>query len=776
MAKKQSAKSESPIEAKDWWLTPKGRLQRLRDVLPKDIEADRENRNNFIADMKFIHEPGAQWDDYTRVKRSSGDKEIRPMYQDNRLRVTIKRIVNNMRANPAAGKVRPFEDGDKELADIREGLIRAIANQSNFESILDDASEYQVAGGYAAWGIEADYSDDTGVDQDLKIRQLRNPLCLHCDRFAYDLIGRDAGHWSLIDHISKEAYETRYPNKEVMSFDSDDNDNDWMDNEKVRIAEFWYRVPVKKTIYLLSDGKTIAADELDEAKGRGLTVLKSRDVDSYDIYSAIYSGEAELSKPTRWLGRFFPWVRIYGEYMVLDGQTRWYGAVRHAKDAQRGFNLMMTSAVEAVASQPVNQVWATAKQAEGLAQNWADAANKNLPFQLYNTDPSSPGPPQRVGAPEVPIAMMQLAQFMGESIKADTGIFDSSLGQQGNETSGRAINARQQQGEIATFNYPANRANGIKRTWEILNDAMPYYYDTPRSLRILGADDSDKFVRINDPDPVTRETLNDLSQGKFDIVMTVGPSFATKRQEAVEAYSQMAQSNPDLMQIAGDLIMKGMDLPYADEVAERIKLMLPPPIQQAINKDKKMPPEVQQAMMQVDQAMQQVQQKGQLVQQAAQEAQGEKADAEKAKADVQVAIANLKTQEAQFETKKAQFETLVANAKTELSGREQQVQAQAQQGEEAITGGEQAQAGALAEIQQAAAEFKQEAQQFLSHAAQIIAIATQTPLVIEKSGARTVRVKRVNGELVGQVIETDGPAKEIRVTRDDAGELIGTIQ
>jgi hypothetical protein len=722
----------------NWWGSPKTRILAVRERYKKAEEADRENRQAFVDDMKFIHEPGAQWDDYTKRQRTGPDgKEVRPMMQFNRARTTIKRIVNNMRANPAAGKVRGSEDGDKDTADVLEGLIRNIANQSDFDAIRDNAAEYQVAAGYAAWRITTNYADDTAFEQDIKIEGLRNPLCLFCDPHAYDITGRDATYWILTDKISKEAYKTRYPKAEPCDFEDtqfDDGDA-WEEDDKVRIAEHWWKQPVTKTIHLLSDGQSIDESELKEAQARGLQSIKSRTVQTHDLYSAIYSGDAELTPPQKWAGKHFPWVRIYGEYVCIEGKVTWFGLTRHIKDAQRAFNLSQTATVETIASSPINQVWATAKQAEGMAQHWADAVNKNLPFQVYNNDPNSPGPPVRVGGAPVPVALMQNSQIMGEEIKANSGIFDASLGAQSNETSGRAISARQQQGEIATFNYPANMGMGVKRTWEILVDLVPRIIDTPRSMRILGADDSEKYVKVNQPGP-NGEVINDLSRGKYDVVITVGPSFSTKRQEAVEAYSQMAQGNPELMQVAGDLIMKGMDLPYADEVAERIKMMLPPPIQQAINKDKPMPPEVQQAMMQVDQAMQQVQQQGQMVQAAAQEAQQEKAEAEKAKSEVQLAIANLKTEEAKFQTMvaKAQAEMAQKAADMQATGESAELETEKQQLSAQL-------AEALAIIQQQAADFMQQSIAVMAQ----IQEAQKPVIVTEAPKARIVAISKENG-------------------------------
>jgi hypothetical protein len=349
---------------------------------------------------------------------------------------------------------------------------------------------------------------------------------------------------------------------------------------------------------------------------------------------------------------------------------------------------------------------------------------------------------------------MQNAQMMGDEIKADSGIFDASLGQQSNETSGRAINARQVQGEIATFNFPANMAASIKRTWEILVDLIPKVIDTPRAIRILGSDDSDKYVRVNQPDE-NGNIINDLSRGKYDVVITIGQSFATKRQEAVDAYSEMGKSNPALMAVASDLIIKGMDLPYSDEIAERIRATMPPQIQALLNKDSQKSPEVQHAMMLADQAMQEVQQHGQLVEQASQEVATEKAAAEKAKADAQLQLANIKVAEANLATSEAQFKQLVAETQAKMSS--EQKDSDDINERESLSSELQA---ALAAIQKQAADIgAQYAEMFMQMAQQQ---PPPTVVVADPPRRKEVVVRRVNGELRGEIVEIPNTTETIQ--------------
>jgi hypothetical protein len=292
----------------------------------------------------------------------------------------------------------------------------------------------------------------------------------------------------------------------------------------------------------------------------------------------------------------------------------------------------------------------------------------------------------------------------------------------------------------------------------LLLDLIPKIYDTERSVRVLGTDGAERYARVNSFDPQTGEALNDLSRGKYDVTVTVGPSFSTQRQEAAETYIGLSQGNPQVMGVAGDLIFKSLDLPYADDMAERMRMMLPPQVQQMLqskdqNKGKPLPPEAQQAIMQAQQAMQMVEQQSQLVQQAAAEAEGMKAEAESAVSKLNVEQANLEAQYQRIVADLAKKEAALTMKEAGLVAKETQAgvddQSKAVEGErESLS----------QDFKAAVSELQAGVAQFMAQAAQTIMQMQQTsqPQVVVANEPRNkvVRVKRVNGELVGTVEET----------------------
>ena len=717
-------------------------LTTLRRRYKAATEADSLNRRESMEDMKFVNVPGEDWD--IIVKRERGID--RPMYSFPKLRISCKRVINDMRSNRPQGKVRGFEDADKDTAEVYEGLCRNIWNVSDGDSAIDSAAEYQVCAGIGAWRICTEYADDTAFDQDICIDRIANPYNLYPDPASQDLLYRDSEYWILTSRMGKEAYERKYKDADVVDWEGSefDDEDEWQDENTVRICEYWYKEPKQITIGLLSNGESVDLSTVNPADlmQMGIQVVRQRVVNTFQIKSCICSGDAILEGPTDWAGKNFPFVLIHGEHMVIDGKRRWFGLVRFAKDAQKAYNMARTAIAETIALAPQAKVWATPAQANGLAAQWSDAHKKNFPYMLYNPDPKAPGPPVRIGGADVPVALIQEAQIASEDIKSVTGIFDASLGNRSNEQSGIAIRARQSQGEIATFNYMDNMAKGIRRTWEILIDLIPKIYDTERSVRILGQDGAEKYKKVNTIDPQTGQAINDLSRGKYDVAITVGPSYATQRQEAVEAYTQIGQATPELYQFAGDIIFRNMDLPGAEQIAERLKLMLPPPIQASLAQDgqKPMPPEVVQAMQQVQQMQQQVQQHGQLVQAAEAELGQKSADVDKAISDLEV--------------KRAQFDADVAKQLAAITAKEAQLvlkQAQATS-EQATADVENERKTLSAEIQTALSTIQQQAADYMTNAAAVInnVHAAQQPVVHvhEAPKPKVVSISRVNGKLV----------------------------
>lgn len=562
----------------------------------KDCEqADGHNREAMEDDLRFLEGHG-QWDERIKAQREA---DGRPCLTINKLPQYVNQVANDIRQSRPSIKVRPVDDkSDPEKAKLLEGLIRNIEYTSKADQAYDTAGFYAVSGGFGAILVETAYSDDDSFDQDIRIKRVRNPMTVFIDPNSEEADGSDMQRALVTSLMPLKAFKKKYPKAAATSSVEGSEWADWFTSEAVRLAEYWTRDPVMRAIALLQDGSVVDADDADPA-----LIVSTRNAPSWRVTYRLCTGSEVLETKT-WPGKFIPIVPVYGEEIDINGKVYRRGLIRNAKDSQRMYNYWRTTATELVALAPKAPMLVTDRQIEGREQEWASANVSPRPYLTYTPDGQAPLP-QRIEPAGVPQGVFTEAQVAVDDMKSVTGIYDASLGARGNETSGRAILMRQKEGDNATFVYPDNVARAIAQVGRIVIDLIPKIYDTARMVRVLGEDGAEEIVGVNQPG--IEGLLNDLTIGKYDIVVQSGPSYATKRMEAAETMMQFVQAQPQLAPLIGDLIAKNMDWPGADKIAERMVAMLPPQLQALENKEEgqDIPPQLQ-AMMQ--QGMQQIQQ------------------------------------------------------------------------------------------------------------------------------------------------------------------------
>ncbi len=524
------------------------------------------------SDMEFAFLPDTQWDEWMAQTR-----EGRPMYTVNKLRQAMKQITNDQRQNRPQAKVRAVEDSDADLAEIRQGLIRNIDQTSEADRARDTAFQFAVGGGYGVWRVNYSYEDDGGFDMVIRKGEISNPYSVVFDPAAKSKDRRDA-RFAFVDSVwARSAFRERWPDAEMVSVDDCTAINqDWFQEEEVTVSEYWYKTKETYTLVLMSDGATYAEDEiadvLDEMAAAGVTVQRRRQAEREKVWQCIVSGAEILDGPNPWAGRFIPLVPVWGEILNLGGKETFFGAVRFGKDAQRMYNYERSTFIEVLADQPYSPFMAPAESVAGYESQWRSIKTKRPPVLFYKADAGLPngGKPSREPTAQFPAALAQAAAISSDDIKAATGIYDASLGARSNETSGRAILARQREGDVANFDYIDNLSYAMKYDFEITNDLISKIYDTERQIRIIGEDGAEKVIRVNQS-MVDQQTgrdvvLNDLSRGRYDIAVTVGPSYTTQRMEAAEAMMQLANDPSPLGMVAKYGFIKSLDVPGLEDV------------------------------------------------------------------------------------------------------------------------------------------------------------------------------------------------------------------
>jgi hypothetical protein len=523
-------------------------------------------------DMEFAFMPDTQWDEWMAQTRAG-----RPMYTVNKLRQAMKQITNDQRQNRPQAKVRAVEDSDADLAEIRQGLIRNIDQTSEADRARDTAFQFAVGGGYGVWRVNYGYEDDGGFDMVIRKEEIANPYTVVFDPAAKSKDRRDA-RFAFVDSTwARSAFREKWPDAKLVSVDDcDETHRDWFQEEEVTVSEYWYKTSETYTLVLMSNGASYdeaeIADVLDEMAQAGITVQRSRKATREKVWQCIVSGAEILEGPNEWAGRFIPLVPVWGEILNLGGKETFFGAVRFGKDAQRMYNYERSTFIEVLSDQPYAPFMAPAESIAGYEGQWQSLKTKRPPVLFYKADASLPnaGKPSREPTAQFPAALAQAAAISSDDIKAATGIYDASLGARSNETSGRAILARQREGDVANFDYIDNLSYAMKYDFEITNDLITKIYDTERQIRIIGEDGAEKVIRVNqamvDQQTGREKVLNDLSQGRFDIAVTIGPSYTTQRMEAAEAMMQLSNDPSPLGMVAKYGFIKSLDMPGLEDV------------------------------------------------------------------------------------------------------------------------------------------------------------------------------------------------------------------
>jgi hypothetical protein len=556
----------------------------------------------------------------------------RPCLTVNKLPQHVRQVTNDQRQNRPSGKVIPADDhADVEVAEIFNGMVRHIEYISDADVAYDTACENQVSYGEGYIRILTEYCDENTFDQDIKIGRVRNSFSVYMDPTIQDPTGADAKWCFVTEDIARADYERMYPDSAPITTlqtlgVGDQNLSQWLTEDTIRVADYYYLDYDRATLNLYPGNVTAFEGTPEDKQLKAIygKPKRSRESDRVKIKYCKINGY-EILEERDWAGKYIPVVRIVGNEFEVDGRLYVSGLVRNAKDAQRMYNYWVSQEAEMLALAPKAPFIGYGGQFEGYENQWKTANTNNWPYLEVNPDVTDGAGsmlplPQRAQPPMASSGLLQAKSGASEDIKSTTGQYNASLGMGSNERSGKAILARQREGDVGTYHYGDNLARGVRHIVRQLVDLIPKIYDTQRVARIIGMDGETKMVKI-DPsqeEPVKKIMQDDIvidkiynpNVGKYDVVVATGPGYATKRQEALEAMAQLLQGNPSLWAVAGDLFVKNMDWPGAQEMAKRFAKTIDPKLMEDGDK----PPELQAAEQQIQAMGQELDQLHQMLQ------------------------------------------------------------------------------------------------------------------------------------------------------------------
>lgn len=585
-------------------------IQEALERFQESQEGDDFNRSAYEEDVKFSR-LGDQWTINGKDYKAERLKEGRPALTINKLPSFIRQVVNESRQSKPAIKVSPVDNGaDVATADVITGLIRSIERGSSADVAYDTAIEHAVTGGVGYFRIGIEYSHPDSFDMECVIKRIPNPLMVHRDVDSMEFDASDWNYGFISQFYTEDEFEKAFPDADPVSFNAgsgNDLMSSWIEDEKIRVAEYWLREQKQRDLILFkgaSEIRPIREDQLPllakaaaEAGGidvsgikddelvqfwiqtMGLEEVRRRTVDYYEVTRRLINGQ-EVLKEEPWPGSMIPICPVYGDEVVIDGRRHLRSLTRDARDAQSMFNFWRSASTELVALAP-RAPWIGPEGfvPEGKEDLWQTANTRSHAYLEYN--PAAGGAPQRQPFAGVPGGALQEALNASDDMKAIIGIYDSSLGARSNETSGRAIMARQREADVSNFHFLDNLSRAIRYAGQILVEVIPSVYSARQTIRILGEDQTEKVIKLTqedgggviNPETGDRELYN-LSVGHYDVTVSTGPSYATQREETREVLMELMRQVPGSAEFIGDIFLKYMDFQGADEVAKRLNMLL----------------------------------------------------------------------------------------------------------------------------------------------------------------------------------------------------------
>lgn len=653
-------------------------IQAAKDCL--DGHLDRESDNIRRAEDAISFQALEQWPAAIKAEREKNNLPCPVMDKTNQY---IRQIVNEERMNRAAIKIRPVDDkADKRVAEVYTGIIRHIEDQSQAIEAYTTAGEHAISGGFGYFRILTEYSDPMSFDQNIVIKRIPN-------RFSVALgphnepDGCDCKEALIWEDMDLKQFEYMYPKAKTDGFD---DGSTWIEEETIRVAEYM-KIEYKKTrIHLMIDGSVMTDDDV---KGLEEAIIDSRTADVPVVKWYKITG-VEVLESKDMVGTYIPVIKVTGNETIMpDGKKRLSGAIEGMMDPQRLHNYSVGGFIQNVALAPSAPWLGYVGQFKTARNDFADANRKNitvLEADAIDINGITAPLPQRVPPPGIPPGWANLIQITEHGVQGAAGMYGPTVGAQSQEKSGVALEEQKQQGSIGSFHFPDNLARSIQQCGRILVQWIPHYYDVERTQRILGEDGIPDMAYLNPKQELAVMDRRDkfgkklghsfnLNVGKYDVTVSTGPSYTSKRQEAAQNQIALIQAKPELMPLIGDIVFSNQDAPGSDKIAERMKAMLPPQIQALEKKDDpEQESEIDQKMAAIQQTSQELEKKAHALFQKEQElTQAEAAIMEKAQetgqtgADVEAARASLEAEKRVFEAdvKRVKAELALANLQRE---------------------------------------------------------------------------------------------------------------
>lgn len=552
------------------------------EMLSKSQEADSDNRQRGREAHHFIDKRDGQWE--PSILERMGN---RPRYTFDKVNPIVDAIAGEIEQADFDIKIRPAGgDATKDLAQTMDGMIRNIESMSHASFTYSSAGRAMVTSGIDGWRVVQRWADTDSFEQDLFIEKIPN----YIDRVWFDVASEEQdksdSKWCFVlNSMPIEDYREMFPEGSGESISDDRHETVYEHKpEQVIVGEFYYKKPVKKELVQMTNGAVYEVNDdyekvINELAQAGITEKGRRTRDSWEVWVRKLDGGDWLDEPKKTVFHWIPVIPCIANFKITENKVIYRGVVERVIDPQRVYNYAKSRQIEEGALAPRAKYWMTPKMAAGFEDTIATLNTNSDPVQFFNVDEDLPGPPQQNGGAIVNPGLLESAQAAEKDLAIAGGVFDASQGKRADfAQSGVAIEKLQNKGDTTTVKYFKSLEIAICHTARILINAIPKVYDTQRQVRVLKEDDTFQVVTVNqeviDTDTGQVVTLNDLTQGKYDVVCSSGPSFKNRQQETVSSMIELAQVDPSIIEVGKDILLNNVNSPGIDLIADRVRQQL----------------------------------------------------------------------------------------------------------------------------------------------------------------------------------------------------------
>jgi hypothetical protein len=580
-----------------------------------------------LDDFRF--ENGKHW---SAADKDTRDTEDRPALVVPRCNQFLNQVKNEQRQAKPGIKVSPG-DGPPGIpekkrikqAEWRQGIIRRIQYESCAVDAYQQAFDHAVISGRGFIHVLTEYASNSSNKQKIVIKGVKNPLDVYPGRLRNTLDYSDMTYCHILDKVAKTRFKKQYPDADESNFD-ETHTSGWISDKDITIADFYCIWTIKDELWTLEGGREI---KKSQAKQNGIdeTMIATHPQSNKpwrreirDPYIMWYKMTATEILDRRHIpGSHIPVIPVIGKEQDIGGELTIEGLLRKLEDIQLMYDYAASAEAEELQLRLKNKYIMAVGQEKGLEKWWGNANKLSLPYLLYN--PIAVGnvlapPPQRQQPNPIDPSILAAKQSYVDDMKAITGQYDPSLGVQSNEVSGKAIVARQVQSDNANFNYPDNLRISLTHAGKIINEWLPEYYKGAQEVKMMDAEDNESVLRLGE---YVNGEMAELGGGDFEVVVTMGQSHSTKRQQSVEFMMELIRAVPQVTPLIYDILVKNIDAPGAQQIAERLKKTIPPQLLEQEGGEQQMAMKLQQAMGELQKSQQIIQAMSQQLQQIMQE-------------------------------------------------------------------------------------------------------------------------------------------------------------